>query len=53
MSEDKNTALGSRTPIEYSYVVPATHHPPPTTLAMIAAALVLAALVLLTSWDTA
>jgi hypothetical protein len=53
MSEDKNTALGSRAGIGYSHVVPATHHPQSTTLAMITAALVLVALVLLTSWDTA
>ena len=29
MSEDKNTALGSRTRIGYSHLVPATHRPPP------------------------
>jgi hypothetical protein len=53
MSEDKNRALGSRASFGYSHVVPATHHPTPTTLAMITVAVVLAALVLLTSWDTA
>ena len=50
MSEDKNTALGSRARIGYSHVVPTTPHAPP---AMISVALVLAALVLLTGWDTA
>ena len=54
MSEDKNTALGSRARIGYSHVVPQrTTQPPQPATPMIAAALVLAALVLLTLADAA